>query len=117
MCGPAASGDRRSRIPSLVEELLELVEAALAAEGPAHALGGVEHGCRLGDGEVEAGDGVHQIAGLVIDEKRAALAAAAIELLGDQEELVHRIDRDSGAAAQLVGVTGAGKLHRGDAAL
>ncbi len=39
----------------------------------------------------------------------------AVELIGDEEELVHRIDGDARAGVDLVGVVGAGQLRGGDA--
>src|SRR5579864_1801397 len=99
----------------LVKELLELAE--FGAEGPAHAFAGVEHHRRLRDREGKARDGFDKIALFVVNHQRAALIAVAIELLVNEKQLVHRIDRNARAACALRRIPGAWKLNGRDTGL
>ena len=97
----------------LVEELLQLVESARAAERPAYALAGIEHRRGLSDGKIETGNGLDVVSALVEHHDGATLTSGAcIICLGNKEQLVDRIDRDSGAAVNLICVARAGRAGR-----
>src|SRR5581483_4185149 len=105
------------RCGASIEELLQLAETIGSAESPTHALRWIEHRSRFTNSEIETGDGLDEVPCFVVHHDGTALAAIAIQIVGNEEQLVDRIDRDVGAAVDLVGVVGARKLHGGDAAL